>query len=255
MKEASPKTTFLKDYEPPAWLVDHVHLWFDLREQGTRVRSRLSMRRNPAADKASDLWLDGEGLKPVAFSLDGKPLAESAWSTDDNGVRIEAPPDEFVLETEVEIAPESNTALEGLYRSSEMFCTQCEAEGFRRITWYPDRPDVMARYTTTLVADKATYPVLLSNGNPVERGETDDGRKFLNGAVEIRDLPLPLLWQPNSMQGHDGAVIVGRIDHMVFIYMAERARGRDFIPYMSPTGGGGPECPAWDFRYWLRDID
>ena len=176
MKEASPKTIFLRDYQPPAWLVDEVHLWFDLREQGTRVRSRLSMRRNPAVPAGQDLWLDGEELIPVAFILDGKPLPESAFSIDENGVRIDAPPDVFVLETEVEIAPEKNTALEGLYRSSDMYCTQCEAEGFRRITWYPDRPDVMACFTTTIEADKSQFPILLSNGNPSGAQELDNGR-------------------------------------------------------------------------------
>jgi aminopeptidase N len=176
MKEASPKAIWLKDYQPPGWLVDKVHLWFDLREQGTRVRSRLCMRRNPAADDVSELWLDGEELKPVAFILDGKPLPESAYSIEENGVRIDAPPDEFVLETEVEIAPENNSALEGLYRSGDMFCTQCEAEGFRRITWYPDRPDVMARFTTTIEAEKSRFPVLLSNGNPTDAQELENGR-------------------------------------------------------------------------------
>ena len=176
MKEASPKTIFLKDYQPPAWLVDQVHLRFDLREQGTRVHSRLHMRRNPAVPSGQDLWLDGEQLRPVSFILDGNPLPQSAYSIEENGVRIDSPPDEFVLEAEVEIAPENNTALEGLYRSGDMFCTQCEAEGFRRITWYPDRPDVMARFTTTIEADRERYPILLSNGNPSDEQELENGR-------------------------------------------------------------------------------
>ena len=176
MKEASPKTIHLEDYRPPAFLVDQVHLWFDLREEGTSVRSRLTMRRNPDCHGEADLWLDGEQLEPVSFSLDGVPLAESMLSIEEGGVRIQSPPAAFVLETEVRIAPENNTALEGLYRSSGMFCTQCEAEGFRRITWYPDRPDVMARFTTTLEADKAAFPILLSNGNPSDAEELGNGR-------------------------------------------------------------------------------
>ena len=176
MRDATPKTIHLEDYRPPAFLVDQVHLWFDLREEGTSVRSRLSMRRNPAVASGQDLWLDGEELKPVSFILDGKLLPESACSISESGVRIDAPPDEFVLETEVEIAPENNTAFEGLYRSGNMFCTQCEAEGFRRITWFPDRPDVMARFTTTIEADKARYPILLSNGNPSDVQDLENGR-------------------------------------------------------------------------------
>ena len=176
MRDASPSTIFLKDYLPPAFLVDSVDLWFDLREQGTRVRSRLSMRRNPAVAGSPDLWLDGEQLTPVSFRLDGKKLPDSALDIEESGLRIQAPPAQFVLETEVEIAPENNTALEGLYRSGDMFCTQCEAEGFRRITWYPDRPDVMARFTTTIEADSARFPILLSNGNPSGQRDLGNGR-------------------------------------------------------------------------------
>ena len=175
-RDASPAAKYLRDYQPPSFLVDDVSLRFDLREVGTRVVSRLSVRRNPAGPAARDLRLDGEGLRLIHVTLDGRALEPEEFGLEPDSLVVRRVPDSFVLETEVEIAPERNTALEGLYRSGAMFCTQCEAEGFRRITYFVDRPDVMARFTTTLEADQATCPVLLSNGNPVASETLPDGR-------------------------------------------------------------------------------
>ena len=122
--------------------------------------------------------LDGEGLELASITLDGTPLAEDAYALTDTSLTVLAPPERFTLETEAVIHPETNTALEGLYKSSGNFCTQCEAEGFRRITWYLDRPDVMAVFDTRITADKTLYPVLLSNGNPTGGGDLPDGRHF-----------------------------------------------------------------------------
>ncbi len=178
-KEAAPKTIRLADYRPPAWTVETVDLRFDLREQGTRVISRLALARNPARpDRPDRLRLHGEELEPVWLRLDGSELHADRYEIDDEGLVLFDPPDRFVLESEVEIAPERNTRLEGLYRSGGLFCTQCEAEGFRRITWYLDRPDVMARFNVRIEADRKRYPVLLSNGNPVEAGELPGGRHY-----------------------------------------------------------------------------
>ena len=180
-RDASPRAIYLKDYQPPAFLVDTVHLHVDLRERATRVRAQLAMRRNPVvpAGESSVLRLNGEQLALRSVAVDGRPLAHSEYAVDDDSLTVYAVPDGFTLETEVEIVPEDNAALEGLYTSGSMYCTQCEAEGFRKITYFPDRPDVMARYLTTIAADKARCPVLLSNGNPVASGDLDGGRHFV----------------------------------------------------------------------------
>jgi len=173
--ESTPPTIYLKDYTPPAYLVDTVELEFDLDEQDTVVRAKLAMRRNPDHPHANPpLVLDGQQLELLALRLDGRELREGDYTLDDEHLTIERVPAAFTLESEVRIHPAANTALEGLYHSGHMLCTQCEAEGFRRITFYPDRPDVMARFTVTLRGDRARYPVLLSNGNPVAQGEAGD---------------------------------------------------------------------------------
>ncbi len=177
---SSRRTVYLKDYEPPAYLVDDVRLRFELDPTGTRVSSRLLIRRNPGGTRAGQpLLLNGQDLELLTVKLDGEVLRKDQYQLDSEQLLLEPLRDSAVLEIDTLIVPEKNTALEGLYVSSGMFCTQCEAEGFRRITFFPDRPDVMARYTTTLVANKHRYPVLLSNGNPVERGELDDGRHWV----------------------------------------------------------------------------
>ncbi|MCB1790898.1 MAG: aminopeptidase N [Gammaproteobacteria bacterium] len=177
MKEATPRTIRLVDYQPPAYIIESADLDFDLRARGTRVVSRLAIRRNPLGP-GGDLRLDGEGLQPVWVRLDGNELDATHYRTDDESLTLFDPPQQFVLESEVVIAPEDNTALEGLYRSGGMFCTQCEPEGFRKITWFIDRPDVMVRFRVRLAADKRAFPVLLSNGNPQEQGDLPDGRHY-----------------------------------------------------------------------------
>ncbi len=173
------QTIRLEDYEPPTHLVDDVELHFDLEPQRTRVRARLCMRANPArTDRSTGLRLAGRNLALVRVSLNGRQLAEDAFQQDDEGLTVSSVPESFEIETLVEINPEANTALEGLYRASGIYCTQCEPEGFRKITFYPDRPDVMARFTVTVAGPLADCPVLLSNGNLVASGPLDDGRHF-----------------------------------------------------------------------------
>ncbi len=179
MKKGNPQTIYLKDYTPPLYLIDTVDLRFELGEDQTVVHSRLAMRRNGGADDANPpLVLSGERLELCAVTLDGMPLAADRYTVDEECLAIEDLPEAFVLEIETRIKPQENTSLEGLYKSSGNFCTQCEAHGFRKITYFLDRPDVMAVYTTTLVADKARYPVLLSNGNLADGGEYEDGRHW-----------------------------------------------------------------------------
>ncbi len=177
---STPRTIYLKDYQPPAYLVDEVSLRFELEPATTRVNSRLVVRRNPGAETSDGaLQLHGQNLELAALQVNGAALDEADYQLDDEQLLLDGLDDGAVIEIETLIHPDTNTALEGLYISSDMFCTQCEAEGFRRITYFPDRPDVMTRFTTTLVADKARYPVLLSNGNPVDQGEMEDGRHWV----------------------------------------------------------------------------
>ncbi|WP_438767759.1 aminopeptidase N [Kushneria sp. TE3] len=176
---AEPQAIYLSDYRPPAYSVDKTELTFDLDPHATRVRARLHMQRHAEYDADAALRLYGHGLTTEHIAIDGQPLLESEYRIEDEQLVIDRVPAEFVLDTEVVIDPSSNTALEGLYVSGPIFCTQCEPEGFRRITWYPDRPDVMAVFTTTVIGDRQSQPVLLSNGNPVERGELPNGRHFV----------------------------------------------------------------------------
>ncbi|TFW28529.1 aminopeptidase N [Massilia horti] len=177
MRTDTPQTIYRKDYTPPSYLVDTVELGFDLDPARTIVANRLTMRRNPASAQR-EIELYGEELELVALRLNGKTLGKRDYRIEGNLLRIAHAPEEVTLEIETLCAPEKNTALSGLYVSNGNFITQCEAEGFRRITYFPDRPDVMARYTVMLRADKERFPVLLSNGNLVEEGELGDGRHY-----------------------------------------------------------------------------
>ena len=177
---STPRTIYLKDYQLPDYLIDTVELRFELEPAETRVSSRLTVRFHPDVHKDNrQLVLNGQELALIEIRIDGNLLSDADYTLDDDTLILENIDDGALLEIETQIAPNQNTTLEGLYVSSGMFCTQCEAEGFRRITYFPDRPDVMARYTTTLVADKDRYPVLLSNGNPVDKGQLDDGRHWI----------------------------------------------------------------------------
>ncbi|WP_445000780.1 aminopeptidase N [Halomonas mongoliensis] len=176
---SDPQAIHLSDYRPPAYRVTRTELTFDLDPAATRVKARLHLERHPERESGLPLRLDGEQLSLKAIAIDGEPLEADEYEVDAAGLTVHRVPERFHLDTEVEVAPEANTALEGLYQSSGMYCTQCEAEGFRRITFYPDRPDVMATFSTTVIGDAGREPVLLSNGNPVERGQLPGGRHFV----------------------------------------------------------------------------
>ena len=179
MKKGSPKTIYLKDYTPPAFLIDDVALNFELDEDATLVYSTLAMRRNPERVEAQNtLTLNGEQLELIFVGIDGKALHGTQYHVDAETLRIPGVPDRFVLEIVTRIRPRENTSLEGLFKSSGNYCTQCEAEGFRKITYFLDRPDVMATYTTTITADRDKYPVLLSNGNLNSSGELEGNRHY-----------------------------------------------------------------------------
>ena len=173
------QTIYLKDYRPPSYLVETVDLHIELSPAQTKVCTTIQIKANPdCSEKRAGLHLYGRQLELLSIKLDGRELTAGEYRVDSEGLTIPVVPERFVLETLVEINPDGNTALEGLYRASEIFCTQCEAQGFRKITFYPDRPDVMARFTTTLVGELETTPVLLANGNLIESGHLDDGRHY-----------------------------------------------------------------------------
>ncbi len=169
------------DYRPPAFLVDTLELEFDLDPDATTVTAHLGFRRNPqahAGDQRAPLVLDGEQQHGVHVELDGRPLSPAQLRFGTGSLTVVDPPAQGRLTVRSQTTPSGNVALEGLFVSSGVFCTQCEPEGFRRITFFPDRPDVLARYTVTIRADQAAYPVLLSNGNLVAQGALDHGRHY-----------------------------------------------------------------------------
>lgn len=163
---------YLKDYKVPPFLISDVFLTFELSDSETKVTGVYDVSRNQESiDKSADCFLDGEGLELVSVAVDGRRLDETEYAVDDSGLIVKAIPDTFQLQIQTRIHPETNFSCEGLYQSNQMFCTQCEAHGFRRIIYYLDRPDVMATFQTKIIADKDKYPVLLSNGNLLDTGE------------------------------------------------------------------------------------
>ncbi|MGE4373590.1 MAG: aminopeptidase N [Xanthobacter sp.] len=171
----------LADYRPPEWLVETVHLDVSLHPTQTRVTARLALQRNPKGTAGTPVELEGDGLTLVRLAIDGTPLAGSGYSASPDKLTLPNPPaDSFTLEIETLVDPTANTQLMGLYRSSGNYCTQCEPEGFRRITYFPDRPDILSVYTTRIEADQEEVPVLLSNGNLEKSGPVEDkpGRHY-----------------------------------------------------------------------------
>ncbi len=180
MKAENPKPVLLADYRPPEFLIDTVHLDIALGPTKTRVASKLAVRRNPDARTSgkAPLRLDGELLKLESVVVDGKKLKPTAYRVTETSLAILSPPKEpFTLEVVTSINPKANTALQGIYLSRGIYCSQCEAQGFRRITYFLDRPDVLAKYTVRLEADVEAAPVLLANGNPIERGTLLGGER------------------------------------------------------------------------------
>lgn len=188
MKEGQPRAVYLKDYTPPNYLIDEVYLAFELGEEVTKVTSRLQLRHNPdsaeqnhggqSPEQSKSLELHGEGLELKSIELDGSNLTADQYVQSDESLLIANVPEQFTLTIETHITPQTNTSLEGLYKSSGNYCTQCEAQGFRKITYFLDRPDVMSKYTVRIQAEKSKYPVLLSNGNLKEQGDLDGGQHF-----------------------------------------------------------------------------
>lgn len=252
MDQTQPRTIYRKDYRPPDYLIDSAELRFELGETGTLVRSLLTIRRNPQhPDPSRDLVLDGEGLELRSLRLDGAALRRNAYEATDRGLTVRAVPAAFTLACAVLIHPEQNTALEGLYRSGDLFCTQCEAEGFRRITYFIDRPDVLTRFTVTVVADRERYPVLLSNGNRDREGGLADGRHW----VRWRD-PFP---KPSYLF----ALVAGRLSCLEDRFVTCGGKKVTLRIYVEPRNADKCahamasliESMAWDERVYGREYD
>jgi aminopeptidase N len=181
MKKGSrSKAIQRRDYAPYPWTLDEARFRFEIGGETTRVLSEIQFQRNPDAAASSEIALDGQDMDLVSVALDGRELGPEDYQRTPDRLIIRRAPDRGRLDIEVLIRPQDNTALEGLYPSGDFLLTQCEAEGFRKITYFPDRPDVMTSYDVTLVADRERYPVLLSNGNAVASGETEDGRHWVH---------------------------------------------------------------------------
>lgn len=175
MSAPSTKTVYRKDYTPPTYWIDRVELEFDLEPTETVVAAKLFVRRNDQQDDRR-LTLDGEKLSLQSIRVDGVLLTADQYELTEDALVVDGLPDQCVVETSVIINPSANKALSGLYRTSGNFCTQCEAQGFRRITFFPDRPDVMSQYRVTIRGDRTMCPIMLSNGNRIsQRGLTADG--------------------------------------------------------------------------------
>ncbi|MCB1850203.1 MAG: aminopeptidase N [Gammaproteobacteria bacterium] len=252
MLSESPRAVNLKDYLPPEYLIDRADLRFDLGEERTRVYARLEIRRNPVSPTVGEsLFLHGEKLTLCTLAIDGRALAADEYVVDAEGIRFKRVPEHFVLESEVDIKPQQNTELEGLYKSGAMFCTQCEAEGFRKITWFIDRPDVMTRFTTTIRADKKRYPVLLSNGNLRSSEELEDGRHQVTW-----DDPYP---KPSYLF----ALVAGQLSHIEGSYRTISGREIALRIYVEPENIGKCDhamrslklAMAWDERNYGREYD
>jgi aminopeptidase N len=221
-QNSQPQAIKLTDYQPPVYLVDEVRLTFDLDPLATRVSNEMQIRRNPDSEADTVLRLDGEHQKLISVQLNGVILKPQDYRLENGELAIPVTDDAFVVQLETEISPQQNTALEGLYLSSGNFCTQCEAEGFRRITFFPDRPDVMARFRTRIIADEQDYPVLLSNGNPVASGQSEPGRHW----VEWED-PYP---KPSYLF----ALVAGRLAVLEDQYVTQSGRNVDLRIYVEP---------------------
>ncbi|MDT8344969.1 MAG: aminopeptidase N, partial [Thermohalobaculum sp.] len=249
------RTIRLADYTPPDWLVERVRLEFDLAPRATRVRARLRVRRNPARPgPRPDLVLHGRRMVFVAASIDGAALGDDALAFDAEGVRVAAsalPGDAFEWDCLTEIDPASNTELEGLYLSRGMFCTQCEAEGFRKITYYPDRPDVMAPFSVRIEAERAACPVLLSNGNPAAAGDLPGGRHF----AEWDD--------PHPKPAYLFALVAGDLVAHADGFTTASGRAVDLRVWVRPGDEGKcayamdslKRAMAWDERAYGREYD
>ncbi len=252
MPKDSPETTYLRDYQIPSHLIDTVDLQFELDDTATKVSAHLEIHANPErGDAVTDLVLDGEALTLESIAMDGVPLTPEQYVLTDTSLTIKNVPAKFNLDIKTQINPKDNTSLEGLYKSNGNFTTQCEAEGFRRITYFLDQPDVLARYTTTIIADPKQYPVLLSNGNLIDQGLTDTGKKWIKWA------------DPFKKPSYLFALVAGDFELVEDRYLTQS--GRTIKLYLFAEKGYGARCMhamqavkkamKWDEDNYGREYD
>lgn len=248
MRTETPKTTYLKDYQPPKYLVKKIDLRVQIFSGHTLVTSTAVYQKSH--DGADPLILDGEHMALEEIRLDGKILGADSYVADDHQLTLPAPSArEFTLEIRTRIEPERNTSLEGLYKSGTTYCTQCESQGFRWITYFPDRPDVMTVFTTRIEADSSACPVLLSNGNPTDAGILEDGRHF---AVWHDPFPKPC---------YLFALVAGNLEYIRDTFTTMSGRVVELRIYVKD--GDQPQCGyameslkramAWDEKVFGRE--
>ncbi|ACL60319.1 aminopeptidase N [Methylobacterium nodulans] len=252
MRTETPPIVRLADYRPSDYLIDRVDLDVRLHPTETRITATLALRPNPLGEAGAPLVLDGDDLTLLAVALDGQPTAPGALEATPRGLTLHQPPQRpFVLSLETQVNPSANTKLMGLYRSNGVYCTQCEADGFRRITYFLDRPDVLAVYTTRIEADREEAPVLLGNGNPVEAGEAGPGRHY---AVWHDPYPKP---------AYLFALVGGRLGRISSRFTTMEGREVEIAVHVEP--GKEHRAPyaldavaramAWDERVFGRPYD
>jgi aminopeptidase N len=249
MRDAETATVHLSDYTPPAYLIDEIALVFSLDSTATIVAARSHVRRT--GDAPAPLVLQGERLDLQSIAIDGAPLDTTQYRIEPGQLVIENPPAAFRLDIVTRINPAANTHLEGLYMSGGRFCTQCEAEGFRAITFALDRPDVLARYAVRIEADKAAYPTLLSNGNLTESGEMENGRHF---AVWVDPHPKP---------SYLFALVAGKFDSIHDQFVTKSGRKVDLGIFVDPGDAERARyamdalkrAMKWDEEAFLREYD
>ena len=239
----------LQDYRPPAFSVDTIDLNFDIQPEATVVTAVSTITR--LSDVDTPLELDGEELELLSIEIDGEKVAKSDYQLTDAGLTLKNPPQHFTLTIQTQIYPHKNTALSGLYQSHDLFCTQCESHGFRRITYYLDRPDVMATFTTTIIADKQKYPVLLSNGNCIDQGVAAQGRHWCK-------------WHdPFKKPCYLFALVAGNLEHIEDTFSTCSGREVSLKIFVDP--GQTDKClhamkalkasMAWDEEVYGREYD
>ena len=249
MRTDVPQPIHLADYRPPAFLIDEVELDFSLDPSATRVKARLKVRRN--GEHAEPLVLDGVRLQLERVTVDGQERGANRYQLSDESLTIPDVPESFTLETEVVIDPQANTYLEGLYMSAGRFCTQCEPEGFRTVTFWPDRPDVLSRFTVRMEGSKAAYPHLLSNGNLMQAGDIEGGRHYA-------------LWNdPFPKPSYLFAMVAGELDVLEDSFVTMSGRKVDLRIYVDP--GQAPRAVyamdalkrsmRWDEEAFGREYD
>ena len=250
MRDAQPTAIYLKDYTPPAFFIETTDLSFQLHDDYTDVTTQLRLVSN-ADNISKDLQLHGENLELLSLAIDGQALATSDYAVDDKLLTLFNVPANFELTSVVRIKPHENKALEGLYRSRTMYCTQCEAEGFRKITYYLDRPDVLSRFTTRIEAAADAFPILLSNGNCIESGALTDGRHFS-------------LWQdPHPKPSYLFALVAGDLSPVSDTFTTMSGREVAIELYVEPKDldkcdhavDSLKRAMAWDEQVYGREYD